>query len=49
METVIGLLGMVVYIVAVLALASGVTWLVVKLSPSQSAKELEAKTSGSGS
>ncbi len=45
METVLGLLGMLVYIVAVLALASGVTWLVVKLSPSQSAKEIEAKSS----
>jgi hypothetical protein len=49
METVLGLLGMVVYIVAVLALASGVTWLVVKLSPSKSTKELEAKTSGNSS
>jgi hypothetical protein len=47
METVLGLLGMLVYIVAVLALASGVTWIVVKLSPSKSAKELEAKSSAS--
>jgi hypothetical protein len=49
MGTFLGLVGMVVYIVAVLALASGVTWLVVKLSPSKSTKELEAKTSGSNS
>ena len=44
MDTVIGLLGLLVYIVVILALASGVTWLVVKLSPSKSAKELEAKS-----
>jgi len=43
MNTVLGLLGLLVYIVAVVALASGVTWLVVKLSPSKSVKELEAK------
>jgi hypothetical protein len=48
METVLGLLGMLVYIAAVILLASGVTWLVVKLSPSQSAKELEAKSSAAG-
>ena len=49
METLLGLLGMVVYIVAILALASGVTWLVVKLSPSKSTKELEAKSSAGSS
>ena len=49
METVLGLLGMLVYIVAVLALASGITWLVVKLSPSKSQKELEARTTESSS
>jgi hypothetical protein len=43
MDTVIGLLGMTVYMAAVIGLACGVTYLVVKLSPSQSAKELEAK------
>ena len=30
-----GLLGMLVYIVIVIALAAGVTWLVVKYSPSK--------------
>ena len=39
METVLGLLGMAVYIVAVVALAAGVTYSVVKLSPSKSAKQ----------
>ena len=43
MDTVLGLFGLALYIVAVLALASGVTWLVVKLSPSKSQKQLEAR------
>ena len=43
METVLGLLGLLVYIVAIISLAAGVTWLVVKLSPSKSQKQLEAK------
>jgi hypothetical protein len=43
METVLGLLGLLVYIIAVVSLAAGVTWVVVKLSPSKSQKELEAK------
>jgi hypothetical protein len=43
METVLGLLGLLVYIVAIVSLASGVTWIVVKLSPSKSQKQLEAK------
>jgi hypothetical protein len=43
MDTVLGLLGLAVYIVAILGLAAGVTWLVVKLSPSKSQKQLEAK------
>ena len=43
MDTVLGLLGLLVYIAVIVALASGVTWLVVKLSPSKSQKQLEAK------
>jgi hypothetical protein len=43
MDTVLGLLGLAVYIVVIVGLASGVTWIVVKLSPSQSAKQAEAK------
>ena len=42
METVLGLIGLVVYIVVVVGLAAGVTWVVVKLSPSKSQKQLEA-------
>jgi hypothetical protein len=49
METILGLIGLLVYIVVIVALASGVTWLVVKLSPSQSAKELEAKSDAAAS
>jgi hypothetical protein len=43
MDTVLGLLGLAVYIVAILGIAAGVTWLVVKLSPSKSQKQIEAK------
>lgn len=43
METVLGLIGLAVYMVAVVSLASGVTYLVVKLSPSKSMKEQQAK------
>ena len=48
MDTVLGLLGLVVYIVAILSLAAGVTWLVVKLSPSKSQKQLEARQQKTG-
>ena len=43
MDTVLGLIGLVVYIVAIVGLAAAVSWAVVKLSPSKSAKQLEAK------
>jgi hypothetical protein len=48
MDTVLGLLGLLVYIVAIVSLASGVTWIVVKLSPSKSQKQLEAKQQRAG-
>jgi hypothetical protein len=35
MDTVLGLLGMVVWIVAVIALASGVTYAVIRLTPGE--------------
>jgi hypothetical protein len=38
MGTVLGLFGLLVYIVAVLSLAAAVTWTVVKLSPQRSKK-----------
>jgi hypothetical protein len=35
MDTVLGLIGIVVFAACVIALASAVTWLVVKLSPAE--------------
>lgn len=43
MDTVLGLGGLAVYIVVIIGLASAVTWGVVKLSPSKSQKQLEAR------
>ena len=45
METVLGLIGLAVYIVVIVGLACGVTWVVVKLSPSKSQKQLDEKKS----
>ena len=39
MDTVLGLLELVAYVVAVLALSAAVTWAVIRVSPSESAKE----------
>ena len=44
MDTVLGLIGLVIYIVVVVSLAAGVTWVVVKLSPSKAQKQLSAKS-----
>jgi hypothetical protein len=41
METVLGLFGMVLWIVAVIALAAGVTYAVVRLTPERDEKETE--------
>jgi hypothetical protein len=35
METVLGLFGMLVYAAGIIGLAAGITWLVVKVSPSE--------------
>ena len=43
METVLGLIGLVLYMTAVVSLAACITWLVVKVSPSKSQKQLDAK------
>jgi hypothetical protein len=43
MDTVIGLFGLAVYIVTIVGIASAVTWGVVKISPSKSQKQLEAR------
>jgi hypothetical protein len=38
MDSVLGLLGLIVFVVAVISFAAGVTWLVVKLFPQQEKK-----------
>jgi len=35
LATVLGLIGMVIFIVATISLAAGATWLVVKITPSE--------------
>lgn len=40
MEDLLGILGLVVYIAFMLALSMGVTWAVIKISPSESAREM---------
>ena len=46
METVLGLLGLIFYVVAVVSVAAGVTWVVVKLFPTrEKKKKAEAKAS----
>jgi hypothetical protein len=39
LETALGLIGMVVFIVATIALAAGVTYVIVKISPSGRRKD----------
>jgi len=43
MDTVLGLIGLAIYIVGIVSLAAAVTWGVVKISPSKSQKQLEAR------
>jgi hypothetical protein len=43
MMTVLGLVGIVLFCACVIALAAGITWLVVKLSPSKAAKPKPAE------
>jgi hypothetical protein len=42
MGTILGLLGLIVFVVAVMSLAAGVTWLVVRLFPSSAQKKARA-------
>jgi len=46
MMTVLGLLGIALFCTAVISLAAGVTWLVVKLSPAKKPKPAEPVSSG---
>ena len=41
METVLGLIGMVLFIVGTIALAAGITWVVVMITPSGPRKKPE--------
>ena len=43
MATILGLIGIVVFIVGVLALSAGVTWTVVRLTPQKRAKPAESE------
>jgi hypothetical protein len=46
MDTVISLLELIVYIAGILGLSMFVTWAVVKVSPSESAKQQRAQENG---
>jgi hypothetical protein len=46
METVVGLIGVAIFIVCVVALAAGVTWVVVRLSPTPGSKPKPQNDSG---
>jgi hypothetical protein len=43
-QTVLGLIGVAVFIVCVVALAAGVTWAVVRLSPTPGSKKPKPET-----
>ena len=45
MGSILGLLGLIVFVVAVISLAAGVTWLVVRLFPSTTEKKTQAQES----
>jgi hypothetical protein len=47
-ETALGLIGLVLFIVLVVALAASVTWLVVRLSPNPGDKKAKASAESSG-
>ena len=44
MDTLISLIGLTLYIAAILALSMAITWGVIRISPSESAKEQKAKS-----
>jgi hypothetical protein len=45
METVLGMLGLVVFIVGVIAFAAVVTWVVIKITPAEKEKKPEPAAS----
>jgi hypothetical protein len=46
MSTVLGLLGVAIYIPTIIAIAAGVTWIVVKVSPGTKDAAAKAKAEG---
>jgi hypothetical protein len=44
MDTLLGLLGIAVWIVLVIAIAAAVTWLVVKISPAEKPKNAQVES-----
>jgi hypothetical protein len=44
-DSALGLLGLIVFVVAVISLAAGVTWLVVKIFPSSAQKKARTQES----
>jgi hypothetical protein len=44
MDTALGLIGLLLYAAAIIGLAAGVTWLVVKISPSEKPAKPEPAT-----
>jgi hypothetical protein len=49
MDTALGLIGLAVFIVCTIALAAGVTWLVVRLSPTPGSKPKPTASGDAGS
>jgi hypothetical protein len=47
METVLGLLGMILWIVGVMGLAAGITYVVIKISPGERPKKPEQESAAS--
>ena len=47
MDTALSLIALVLYITAILALSAAMTWAVIRISPSESAKEQRAKSEAS--
>ena len=47
MDNLISLIALVLYIAAILALSAAITWAVIRISPSESAKEQQAKEGSS--
>jgi hypothetical protein len=47
MDDLISIIALVLYIAAILGVSMAITWVVIKISPSESAKELEEKAESS--